>query len=203
MIKQFSHVISTIFQPLLMPIYSIALLFLYTHFRFVYIQDFWVIIMPAVVFAFLLPAAFIWMLYKLKIVSDLSLKIRKERLFPYLISLFCYSLMIWFYFRMGMPRWFLMLSAASVAVMLIAILITLWWKISAHMLGIGGLTGGVLAVCYFVEHSNPYYLFILLFVIAGMVGTSRLVLQRHTLGQVIAGFLVGFSLSFQFVWLGM
>lgn len=203
MTKKISEFISSIFQPLLMPIYSIAFLFVYTYFQLILIQDFWTIMAPAIIFSFALPALFIYILYKLKMVSDLSLKIRKERFLPYLISLVSYSVMIWFYYRMGMPKWFLMLSLASVAVMFVAIVITLWWKISAHMLGAGGFIGGMLAVCFFVEKSNPYYLFMVAFLIAGMIGTSRLVLKRHTFGQVIAGFLVGFLLSFNFVRFGV
>ncbi len=203
MTKQISTFISTIFQPLLMPIYSIAFLFVYSYFQLIFIQAFWTIMAPAIIFSFVLPAVFIWVLYKLKMVSDLSLKIRKERFIPYLISLISYSVMIWFYYKMGMPKWFLMLTLASVAVMFVAIVITFWWKISAHMLGAGGFIGGMLAVCFFVEKSNPYYLFMIAFLIAGMIGTSRLILKRHTFGQVIAGFWVGFLLSFQFVWLGI
>lgn len=203
MTKQLSIFISTIFQPLLMPIYSIAFLFVYTYFRLIFIQDFWIIIAPAIIFSFALPALLIYVLYKLKMVSDLSLKKRKERFLPYLITLISYSFMIWLYYKMGMPKWFLMLSLASIAIMFVATIITFWWKISAHMLGAGGLVGGVLAVCFFVEKSNPYYLFMVAFVIAGMIGTSRLILKRHTLGQVIAGFLVGFLLSFQFVRFGV
>jgi membrane-associated phospholipid phosphatase len=59
-----------------------------------------------------------------------------------------------------------------------------------------------MAISYFVERSNPYYMFMGLFIIAGLVGTSRLILRRHTLYQVIAGFLLGFMVSFVFVWIG-
>jgi membrane-associated phospholipid phosphatase len=45
-------------------------------------------------------------------------------------------------------------------------------------------------------------MFMGLFIIAGLVGTSRLILRRHTLYQVIAGFLLGFLVSFLFVWGG-
>ncbi len=200
--KQASHIVSSVFQPLLMPIFSILLLFVYTHFRLIFAQDFWAVILPVVLFSFVIPGLLIYMLYKLRLISDMSLKIRRERFMPYLIALTSYSIMIFYYYRMGMPKWFLMLCAASIAVMVIAILITLWWKISAHMFGVGGLTGGVLAVSYFIEKANPYYLFIILFVIAGMVGTSRLVLRRHTFYQVIAGFLLGFVITFLFVWIG-
>lgn len=200
--KSISHVISTVFQPLLMPTYGIMLLFVYTYFGVIYSHQFWQIVSPVILFSFAIPAILIFLLFRMGIISDLSLKVRRERFYPYLITLLSYSAMIVFYYRMHMPRWFMMIMAASVAIMVIAIFITLLWKISAHMFGIGGLIGGAMAVSFYVERSNPYYMFMGLFIIAGLVGTSRLILKRHTLSQVIAGFLLGFPVSFMFVWVG-
>jgi len=185
-----------------MPIYGVMLLFVYTYFGVTYLQQFWLIITPVILFSFAIPAILIFMLYKIGVISDLSLKVRRERIYPYIITLLSYSVMIFFYYRMNMPPWFLMIMVSSVAIMLVAILITLKWKISAHMFGIGGLIGGAMSVSYFVEHSNPYFMFMGLFIIAGLVGTSRLILKRHTLAQVIAGFLLGFLFSFVCVWIG-
>lgn len=199
--NSFARLISSVFQPLLMPIYSILLLFVYTHFKILFATQFWVIITPAILFSFIVPGLLLYAVYKLKLISDLSLKIRKERFIPYTIVLISYLTMLFYYYRIGMPTWFLMLLASSIAVILIAIFITIWWKISAHMFGIGGLVGGVMSVSYFVEKSNPYFLFMALFIVAGLVGISRLILRRHTFAQVIGGFLLGFSISFLFVWL--
>lgn len=201
--KSIAHIISSVFQPLLMPIYGVALLFIYTYFRIMYVQQFWFVMLPVLLFSFAVPAILIYLLYKLGLVSDLSLKIRKERLLPYLITLLSYSVMIFYYYKMGMPKWFLMQMSAPVIIMVIAIIITLKWKISAHMFGIGGLIGGAMAVSYFVEIANPYFMFMGLFLIAGLVGTSRLILRRHTLAQVIAGFFLGLIVSFVFVWIGV
>lgn len=199
--KSIAHIISTVFQPLLMPIYGVALLFIYTYFGVMYTQQFWLIMLPVVLFSFVVPALLILMLYKMGVISDVSLKVRKERFLPYLIALVSYAVMIFYYYRMGMPQWFLMQMSAPVFIMIIAIFITLVWKISAHMFGIGGLVGGALAVSYFVERANPYFMFMGLFLIAGLVGTSRLILRRHTLAQVVAGFWLGVVVSFVFVWM--
>ncbi len=200
--NQFARIISSVFQPLLMPIYSILLLFVYTHFKLLFANQFWVIMTPVILFSFVIPGILIYVVYKLKLISDLSLKIRKERFIPYTIVLVSYLIMIFYYYRIGMPSWFLMLAASSIAVILIAIFITIWWKISAHMFGVGGLLGGVMSVSYFIEKSNPFYLFMAIFLIAGLVGASRLILRRHTFGQVVAGFFLGFVISFLFVWIG-
>ncbi|MEA4917423.1 hypothetical protein [Proteiniphilum sp.] len=200
--KSIAHLISTIFQPLLMPTYGVMLLFVYTYFGITYPHQFWLIITPVILFSFAIPAILIFILYKIGVISDLSLKVRRERIYPYMITLLSYSVMIFFYYRMHMPLWFLMIMISSVAIMFVAILITLKWKISAHMFGIGGLIGGAMSVSYFVENSNPYFMFMGLFIIAGLVGTSRLILRRHTLAQVVAGFLLGLLFSFVFVWIG-
>ncbi len=201
--KSISTFISTVFQPLLMPTYGVMLLFLYTYFGVVFHDRFWQIVLPVFLFSFVIPGVLIYLLLRLKLISDLSLKVRKERFLPYLITLFSYSAMIIFYYRIQMPSWFLMMMAGSIAIMIIAILITLVWKISAHMFGVGGMVGGVMSVCYYVENSNPYWLFIGLFILAGFVGTSRLILKRHTISQVIAGFILGFTVAFLFVKLGV
>ena len=200
--KSIAHVISTVFQPLLMPTYGVILLFVYTYFGVVYTQQFWLIITPILLFSFMIPAVLIFMMFRVGIISDLSLTKRRERFYPYLITLLSYTAMMLFYYRMNMPKWFLLMIAASIAIMIAAIIITLWWKISAHMFGIGGLLGGAMSVSYFVERSNPYCMFMGLFILAGLIGTSRLILKRHTVAQVIAGFLLGFLLSFVFVWIG-
>ena len=135
--NQFARIISSVFQPLLMPIYSILLLFVYTHFKLLFANQFWVIMTPVILFSFVIPGILIYVVYKLKLISDLSLKIRKERFIPYTIVLVSYLIMIFYYYRIGMPSWFLMLAASSIAVILIAIVITIWWKISAHMFGVG------------------------------------------------------------------
>lgn len=199
--KSFAHVISSVFQPLLMPVYSVALLFVYTYFRIIYAYHFFSIVIPAILFSFLIPSVIIVLMYKLKLISDLSLKVRKERFLPYIVTLLSYSVMILYYVKLQMPVWFLMLGASPIIVMLLAIVITIWWKISAHMIGIGGLLGGVVSVSYFVEGINPYWLFMSLFLIAGLVGTSRLILRRHTPAQVYAGFVLGFAVAFASIWL--
>ncbi len=200
--KQISLFISSIFQPLLMPIYSVALLFVYTYFRFVYANHFFSLLIPTVLFTFLIPGVLIYIMMRVGIISDLSLPKRSDRFAPYAVAILSFGFLIYYFHKLGLPIWFLMMLGASIIVMLMATIITLWWKISAHMFGISSLLGGVMAVCYFVEKSNPSYLFMVLFLLSGMVGTSRIILKRHTPGQVYAGFFLGFMVSFVCVWIG-
>ncbi|MDD2551825.1 MAG: hypothetical protein PHO84_07325 [Dysgonamonadaceae bacterium] len=200
--KIYAQFISSIFQPLLMPIYSVALLFIYTHFRFIYATQFFNIIIPTALFTFVVPGFLIYLMFRLNVISDLSLLKRKDRFAPYAITILCFGFLIYHFYTSGLPLWFLMMLIAPIITMAVASIITLWWKISAHMFGISSLVGGVMSICYFVEKSNPYLLFMLLFVLSGMVGVSRLILRRHTPNQVYAGFVLGFVVSFTSVWIG-
>ena len=200
--KLLAHFISSVFQPLLMPIYSVLLLFVYTHFKFIYANQFFTLLIPTVLFTFLIPGVLIYMMLRVGIISDLSLLKRRDRFAPYAITMLSFGFLIYYFYNLGLPTWFLMMLVAPILTMIIATVITLWWKISAHMFGVSSLIGGVMSISYFVEKSNPYFLFILLFVIAGMIGVSRLILRRHTPNQVYAGFLLGFVISFTCVWIG-
>ena len=201
--KSLAKLISIVFQPLLMPVYNVLLLFIYTdQFRMTYAGHFVEILLPVFVFAFAVPSLIIWVMYRLHLISNLSLDIRHERFIPYIFTLISYGFMIYFYHKMGMPFWFIMLNVASLIVMAHAVVVTLWWKISAHMFGVGGLMGGVVAVSYLVEHINPHYLIMALLLISGLVGSSRLLLKKHTPAQVYTGFLLGFMVTFICVWIG-
>ena|SRR5690554_4509163 len=199
--KLLSHFISSVFQPLLMPMYSVALLFVYTHFKFIYASQFLTFLIPTVLFTFLIPGVLIYIMLRVGMISDLTLLKRRDRFAPYAVTMLCFGFLIYYFYNLGLPLWFLMMLVAPIITMLLASIITLWWKISAHMFGISSLIGGVMSISYFIEKSNPYLLFIFLFVIAGLVGVSRLILRRHTPNQVYAGFLLGFIVSFTCIWI--
>ena len=68
--------------------------------------------------------------------------------------------------------------------------ITLRWKISAHMVGIGGTAGTVLAIASI--HAIPLLPMLAgIILLAGLLGSARLLTSDHTQGQVLAGALLG------------
>lgn len=69
-------------------------------------------------------------------------------------------------------------------------------------MGMGALTGCILSICYHVKGLNLYVLFIILFILAGCLGVSRLALNRNTPAQVYAGYLIGIAVSYLTVWIG-
>lgn len=70
------------------------------------------------------------------------------------------------------------------------------------MAGMGGLIGTVFSVCYNIKGQNPYILFIILIILVGALGVSRIILKRHTPAQVYAGFILGLVISYTAVFIG-
>lgn len=150
----------------------------------------WRITLVVFLFSFVFPVMNIYVLVKLKRIPGLTLSNQKDRTFPYLItSLFYFGL---YYLLMDTTIWpsiKLFIIGGGVAILLTA-LINLRYKISAHMVGIGGLLGGILSISYLIQFNmTPYYILIIL--IAGFIAFARLQLQEHKPSQIYLGFLLG------------
>ena len=83
---------------------------------------------------------------------------------------------------------------ASLMIQMVCALINVKWKISTHSAGIGGVAGALIAFAEIFSF-NPVWWLCLVLLLAGLVGTSRMILRQHTLAQVVCGFLVGMACS--------
>jgi membrane-associated phospholipid phosphatase len=95
------------------------------------------------------------------------------------------------------PAVFSMFLGVIISV-LCALVINRFWKISAHMLAIGGLIGVMIGLSKDIPHAMPIILAALIF-IAGAIGFSRLYLRAHSHGQVYVGFSLGLILNYLLV----
>lgn len=198
-----ARIFSIVLHPFLMTFYSIALLFAYTSFYDVYAGSVSRILFSVLLFTSIIPTVFLMLIKNLKIIPDYSLSFPRDRVLPYLMCFFSNSMLLYYFYISHMYFWFLGLVAAPAMVILIGFIINLFWKISAHMLGIGALIGSTLSVCYNVKGLNPFILFIILFIFAGCLGVSRLYLKKSNPKQVYIGFTTGLIVSFCTVWLGI
>jgi len=185
------QIVSAVLHPLLIPLFGTILLFqvgifseLPLNYR-LYIEGLVFLNMG------LVPGLGIWLLKKSGHVSDYDVSIRSERLFPYLISLISYLTACYVLFRYQMPWWVLKLFFGSILATILAFLITLKWKISAHTMSYGALVAASFLVCL-TQSINPIVYFILLILLGGLQASSRLFLNAHSLSQVIGGFILGF-----------
>jgi hypothetical protein len=94
-------------------------------------------------------------------------------------------------FKLRLPRVFFILTLGAAAAIAISVIINMKWKISIHMVGIGGLVGTFFGLSAFllVDLRMTIIFFIL---IAGLLGAARLKLGAHKPSQIYVGFLAGF-----------
>lgn len=183
------------FHPLLMVTYGTTLALSFTYLAMFPMEMKLWLVCGVFLMTACIPAAFIFLMLKTGGASDADLANRRERILPYLIFICALLSTAYFLYKMMMPHWLIaQLIGASIA-LFVALLINFVWKISAHAIGIGGLIGGIMGVAQ-MQMSNPYVGLIIAFLIAGCVGTSRLILKRHTPMQVYTGFGLGFICIF-------
>lgn len=191
-LTRIAQVLSDVFSPIVMPTYMMAVAMWITPL---------VIIPEGVRFATMgvvaaltaiMPVAAIFTLIKLGKVGDVSISNPKERLLPYSISIACYLAAILFLRNIHVPMWLSNFYIGAAVAALLASVITLRWKISAHGSAVGGFAAGL----YWMAVHHLLLFGPLLWVaggvlLCGLVGSSRLILGRHTPAQVFAGFALG------------
>lgn len=186
--------ISVLFHPLLMSTYGCLLLFFGIHntvFDYLTtIETKWRITLIVFIFSFIFPVLNIFILYKLKKIPAVTLSNQSDRTFPYLMTaLFYFGL---FYLLLDINIWTIIkisVVGGGIAILLTAI-INLKYKISAHMVGVGGLLGLLLCVSWLIKFDMTLF-YIITIILAGLLGFARLKLDEHKPYQIYAGFLTG------------
>jgi len=194
--KTLYKVITIIFQPLLVPTYGMILLMNLDVFS--PLPFFWrlVAIVGTFIFTGLLPALPVLLLMRRGDVHDVFISNREERTMPYLFSFMAYVFWALFMWRtMQFPLFIVAMGIGSAISIFIIIFINFKWKISAHVAGMGGLSGAVFGVCYRLA-INPVWLFIIVLTVSAIVALSRIELKAHTPAQTLAGFSIGFVAVF-------
>lgn len=185
---------STVLSPLVMPTYGVFLV-LWTSVLCALPAGTRVVVMLMVLgMTCVLPMMAIAVLHHFKWITDKRLDRRSERLIPYAFAVVCYGGAALYLYHIHSPMWFVMFAAGGMLACLVSLVVNLWWKISAHMAGIGG----VVALLYQIHVQglsafNLYGVLCVTILLAGALGTSRIALHRHDLFQVLAGFVNGYA----------
>ncbi|NDV77949.1 hypothetical protein [Dysgonomonas sp. 511] len=197
-----ARIVSIILHPLFMGIYTVALLFVYTDFNLLFAGQFFLFMSPMFFLTCVVPLCSLYFLNKMKLIKNYGTTEPQERLIPFLVFFLSYGLLVYHFHSAKLYTWFTALLAAPLILIVVSGIISHFWKISLHMVGIGALVGSTLSVCYHVKGVNPYVLFIILFILAGCLGVARLASKKNTPAQVYAGFVLGAAVSYICVWIG-
>lgn len=122
---------------------------------------------------------------------------QKDRGIPFTMTSIYYVLTVYFlYQKQGLdPILWQVLAMITLTIILLT-LVTFFWKMSAHMTGMGGLIAAVLVLGFKFPTFHPLYPLLGSLVLAGLVGSVRLYLEAHRPIEVYVGLLFGFILCF-------
>ena len=180
-----------LFTPFYLPIVGITLLFLFSYLNmFPWSYKIQVLLM-VYVFTIMLPTLLIHVYRRYQGWNLIELGHREKRMIPYVLSIISYFTCVYVMERLHMPHFMGSIIVAALAVQIVCALINVWWKISTHTAAIGGVAGALFAFSYYLGF-NPVWWLSLVIIVAGMVGSSRMILRQHSLSQVVGGFAVGF-----------
>jgi len=188
---KFSKIISYLLHPILMPIIVLYIGinnvdYLYLIFRN-YSNTLYVIILT---FTMVLPLISAILFVKSGRVESLEMRKKEERRGPLFVSALIMGIGFFKFYLISKLSFHLSaIYISSIILLIFAFLITIRWKISLHMLGIGGATGTFIALNYIF--GGIYYLILLFLALSGLLAFARLDQKAHNASQVYVGFVLG------------
>ncbi len=137
-----------------------------------------------IVLVCVLPLIYIATMVKRGKITDIHLKVRQQRVRPFLISIVCAAAALVIFYGMQTPAVMPIFALFTLVQLLVMLFITLMWQISIHAVSISGMTValGMLFGVLPALASAPLVV---------LVGAARVKLDRHTPAQVVAGTGVG------------
>ena len=174
-------------------------------------------------YTFFIPALSLLLFRALGLVKSLELKDRQERIGPYILTGMLYT---WIFinlqnssemnagdgshFVLQIPTAYTTFVLGATIGLFISLFIYIFSKISAHAVGMGGLLGMVVLTMLWFSYDtftvsstilgtfqvHMSTVLIVTILLAGLVGTARLVLQAHEPMDLFGGYLVGLISQF-------
>ena len=194
--QKLARIISIIFHPLIMPAIGMLIIFnTGSYLSFMPFEGKRLIMLIVVTGTILFPLSIIPFFLYYKWVGKAEMTNYRERILPLLFTVIMYYLTYYMLHRIPVPvliQTFMLGASSSVFLNLV---INLKWKISSHMIGIGGITGLIVALYINLQIDVSLFL-VLSILLSGVIGFSRLYLNAHTPLQVYLGYLTGFLTIF-------
>jgi len=191
--KGFAQIVSIVFHPLFIPTYTFLLFMQNNSLSFFLITpgSQWMLLGLIVFTTFLLPAMMMLFMYKMKLISSLTIRQRSDRPGPILVTAIFFYLTYYLLKRLEIAPVFYVYMLGATTLAIISLLITLYWKISLHLVAAGGVTAVVTGFSFISQQAEPM-LIISCLILSGLVGYARLRLNAHHPMEIYAGYGLGF-----------
>lgn len=189
-----AKLLSVIMHPLLMLTYSLIFLIWANPYEFGggTVDMHMIQIIQVFFLTFGLPTASLLLMRAMGLIPDLQLENSKDRIIPYVSTgVFYLWLAVNAYYTPAFPHTFTIICIGATAALFIAFIANIGSKVSLHAVGMGGLVAIAFIVMVSFSYEDISPLFLMVLILAGAVGTARLLLGAHQLNEVIAGYAIG------------
>lgn len=212
MTTRFAQILSAVLHPLLMPTIIFGILFyvapesiqnleLFNNSARVGLMSLKMgLLLLIFLQTFILPVFTIYCLHRFGFVGDLKMETLEDRRLPYIVTVAIYTFIATFFTMKlkQLPEIALIMTGIAFSIAAVAI-ISLYWKISAHAVGISGTLGALIGIVIKQSSYELFYPIIVVILIGGLLIAARLHLNAHTPAQVIAGSFLGLIISLSVV----
>lgn len=188
-----AKIISYLLHPLFIPTYVFLFLVYQVPYEFAGISEYQLRLRIFSIFwltAFF-PAFAVFLLWRLKFSESIFLRTQKERIVPYVITMFFYWWM--YYLSRNFPDQPAVLKFFYMGIFLstvFGLILNNYFKISLHSMAMGGAMTAIILIAFYYRLSLGTSISIVT-LLTGIVCTSRFLVSDHTSKEVYTGLMVG------------
>jgi hypothetical protein len=186
-----AKIISWILTPFSIPFFAFLILFLFSYLNILPLEYKLIVLGIVYCFTILMPTLTIYLFQKINGFAWAELSERKKRYVPFILTILSYVCCLLMMRKMSIPWYMTGIILVALIISIICVVANFKWKLSEHMAGCGGIVAGLISFSALFGYNPVWWLCLFIFV-SGILGSARIVLQHHTLGEVISGFFVGF-----------
>ena len=182
--------ISTLLHPVFIPTITIFIVIKEYSNVIILENQAGLVLLGAFIFTLLLPLVSVLLLLLSKKIKSVEMHVKEERILPIILT--AISMITGFFYLKEILVYAPIIKSiylGALYIVLLSLIITKSWKISLHMLAVGGATG-VFLILEMLFGQSQYYLMFFIF-LAGVVGFARYSLKAHNLKQIYTGFILG------------
>ena len=195
------------FMPILMPIYGLLIvMFSYSEpieiglnnsLYYFPLRNKVIILIYFLIVTVIIPGLIYIIMQKTDKIKTIQMDDRSERKVPLVIMSICCLCLLYIFTSIDylLPKYIYALCLSGAVIISLFTLINEHIKISLHATGVGIFTGFLIA--YFSEQTNFSIGAITIgFLISGLVFSSRLFLEKHTIKELVLGYVLSLLITF-------
>lgn len=194
-LKAIANFISYVFHPIFIPLLMVYVLYILMPASFASVKPaaFSLLMIRVAVITAFFPLLFVALAKGLGFIDSILLKRHKDRIIPLMAVMIFYFWNYWVFKNdtsIPTPIMCKVISLASLWGVVALFMANIFVKVSMHATAIGGLLG--MAILLVIQ--SPVNMMLPLFiaiVLAGIVGTARMILSAHKLSEVYFGYAIG------------